>query len=136
MDPDTCKPQDIQLGKAAVKWRQQRSKYPSKGPFSGIRAIIHTSEARKAAFARLIHAGKGTVLDEAKPPYKDAKAATHCLAEPKKLPGQKMDFEALAQQRVAVVGPLYMNDFLVSEQTNIDEFIIEEYESYWQNFKP
>ena len=55
------------------RMRQFVSKNPSKGPFSGIRAIIHTSEHRKGAFQRLIWAGKGVVIEDAKPPYVDAK---------------------------------------------------------------
>ena len=53
--------------------RQFISKNPNKGPFTGFRAIIHTSDTRKGAFARLILAGKGVVIENAKPPYIDAK---------------------------------------------------------------
>ena len=62
-----------QLAKTAFRLRQFISKNPSKGPFTGFRAIIHTSETRKGAFARLILAGKGVVIENAKPPYVDAK---------------------------------------------------------------
>lgn len=104
--------------------------------FTGIRAIIHTSESRKGAFARLILTGKGRVLDEAQPPYKESLGATHCLAELKRLPNTKLDYEALAKHRVAVVGPLYMNEFLITDPTPcVEDFIIEDYKSFWQKHK-
>ena len=62
----------------------------------------------------------------AKAPYVDAKGATHCLAEIKKLPNQKLNFEALAEQRVAVVGPLYINKFLINDPPpSVEEFLID-----------
>ena len=130
------KEQEKHLGMTAHRWRKAISKDPSKGPFSGIRAIIHTNDSRKGAFARLMLAGKGIVIQDAKPPYKDAKGATHCLAEPKKLPNQKMDFEALAQQRVAVVGPLYINEFLITDPPpKVEDFILEDYKSFWNQHR-
>ena len=126
-----------QLAKTAFRLRQFISKNPSKGPFTGFRAIIHTSDTRKGAFARLILAGKGIVIENAKPPYTDAKGATHCMAEPKKLPNQKLNFEALAKQRVAVVGPLYINEFLTTDPPpKVEEFLLEVYKSTWNQFRP
>ena len=62
--------------------------------------------------------------------------ATHCLAEPKKLPNQKLDFEALAKQRVAVVGPVYLNEFLVNDPPpNVGDYVIEEYKKLWEEFR-
>ena len=117
--------------------RQFISKNPNKGPFTGFRAIIHTSDTRKGAFARLILAGKGVVIENAKPPYIDAKGATHCFVELKKLPDQKLNFEALAKQRVAVVGPLYINELLTTDTPpKVEEFLIEEYKSAWNQFRP
>jgi hypothetical protein len=125
-----------QLAKTAFRLRQFISKNPNKGPFTGFRAIIHTSDSRKGAFARLILAGKGVVIENAKPPYVDAKGATHCLAELKKLPNQKLNFEALAKQRVAVVGPLYINEFLTTDPPpKVEEFLVEEYKSAWNQFR-
>ena len=125
-----------QLAKTAFRLRQYISKNPSKGPFTGFRAIIHTSDTRKGAFARLILAGKGVVIENAKPPYNDAKGATHCMAELKKLPNQKLNFEALARKRVAVVGPLYINEFLTTDPPpKVEEFLLEAYKSAWNQFR-
>ena len=118
------------------RWREFISKNPRKGPFSGFQAIIHTNETRKNPFTRLILAGKGVVIENARPPYDDAKGATHCLAEPKKLPNQKLDFEALAKQRVAVVGPLYINEFLVTDPPpKVEDFILDDYRPAWNQFR-
>ena len=87
------------------------------------------------SFSFSILAGKGVVIENARPPYNDAKGATHFLVEPKKFPNQKMDFEALAKQCVAVVRPVYMNEFLVNDPPpNVDDFIIEEYKKVWEEF--
>lgn len=85
----------------------------------------------------MILTGKGKVLDEATPPYKDASGATHCLAECKRLPNQKLDYDALAKQRVAVVSPLYMNEYLITDPApNVEDFLIEDYKPFWQKHKP
>ena len=81
-------------------------------------------------------AGKGVVIENARPPYNDAIGATHCMAELKKLPNQKLNFEALAKQRVAVVGPLYINEFLTKEPPpKFEESLLEEYKSAWNQFR-
>jgi topoisomerase (DNA) II binding protein 1 len=127
-------PQEKQLAAASHRWRLSIN--DKNGAFSGITAIIHTAENRKGAFARLLNLGKGKVLENAKPPYSDAKGATHCLAEPKKLPKISMDFEAMAAQRVAVVGPLYINEFLVADPAPpVDDFILEEYKPFWNKYR-
>ena len=101
--------QEAELASAAFRWRQVISKDPSKGAFSGIRAIIHTIDNRKNAFVRLLRLGLGTVIEAAKPPYADALGATHCLAEPKKLPNQSINYGALAQQ-----GTILLHDHFTS----------------------
>ena len=55
------------------------------GAFSGFCCILHTSNGRAEAFKRLIELGKGRVI-ASRPPYTDHSGATHCLAEPSKLP--------------------------------------------------
>ena len=130
------KDQEKQLAATAFRWRKRIGLDKTKGPFSGIKAIVHTTDARKGAFKRLIVLGKGTVLENVKTPYLDAKGATHCLAEPKKLPSQKLDYEALAKQRVAVVGPLYIHEFLVSGPSpNVEDFILDDYTAHWKKYK-
>ena len=58
------------------------------------------------------------------------------MAELKKLPNQKLNFEALAKQRVAVVGPLYINEFLTTDPPpKVEEFLVEEYKSAWNQFR-
>ena len=124
---------DQQLAKTAFRLRQFISKNPSKGPFTGFRVIIHTSNNREC-FEELILAGKGIVIQNAKlkPPYIDAKGATHCLTI---LPNQKLNFEALARQRVAVVEPLYIYRFLLSrydlylDPPKLEEYLLEVYKS-------
>ncbi len=128
--------QELLLAKASYRWRVELAKEASKGVFSGFQAIIHTSDSRKNSFSRLLSLGHGRVLDQARPPYSDAKGATHCLAEPKKIPKVSMDYKALANQGVAVVGPLYINEYLVADPPpQVDKFIIEEYRPFWEKRK-
>ena len=107
-----------QLAKTAFRLRQFISKNPSKGPFTGFRVIIDTNESREF-FARLILAGKGIVIENAKHPYIDAKGATHCLTVINKLSKRKLYYEALARQRVAVVEPRYIYDCLMPSKLGI-----------------
>ena len=116
------------LAKTAFRLRQTLEKQTNKGLFTGLRAIIHTTENRKGAFARLILAGKGIVIENVKPPYIDAKEATHCLAELHKLPNQILNFEALAKQQVAVVRTIFLNEFLTTGSSpNVEKFLVDEY---------
>ena len=126
-------PYQLELAQAAFSSRQFINKNPSNGIFTGIRAIVHTNEDRKVAFARLILAGKGVVIENAKPPYMDAKEATHCLAEPKKLPNKHLNFEALAKQQVAVIGSNFLSEFLTTgSPPNIEEFLVDGYKSIYK----
>ena len=78
-------------------------------------------------------AGKGVVIQNAKPPYIDAKEATHCFAEPKKLPNQHLNFEALAKQQVAVVGSNFLSEFLTTgSPPNTEEFLVDGYKSIYK----
>ena len=61
----------------------------------------------------MIFLGKGSVLEDVFPPYRNVPEATHCIAEPKKLPNIAIDFDAMARQRIAVVGPLYLNEYII-----------------------
>ena len=81
------------LAQTAFSLRQFINENPSKGLFTGIRAIIHTNKTREGAFARLILAGKGVVIENAKPLYIDAKEATHCFAEPQKWPNKYLNLK-------------------------------------------
>ena len=78
--------------------------------------------------------GGGEVIDSARPPYSDVRDATHVLAEPNKMPNVSMDYKALAARGVAVVGPVFMNEFLVSDPApKVEDFLLEEYKSFWAN---
>ena len=121
---------------ASYRWRRVVSQNPNKGPFSGVKAIIHSTDSRKGAFARMIILGKGTVLEDVYPPYREAPEATHCIAEPKKLPNVSIDFDAMARQRIAVVGPLYLNEFIIQDpMPNIEENLLDEYKTFWTKYK-
>ena len=121
---------------ASFRWRKVVSNNPNKGPFSGMKAIIHSTDSRKGAFARMILLGKGIVLEDVYPPYNNVPEATHCIAEPKKLPNVSIDFDAMAQQRIAVVGPLYLNEYIIQVPLpNVEESLLDEYKPYWKKYK-
>jgi len=80
--------------------------------------------------------GKGKVISKAVPPYRECHGATHCIAEISKIPNVKIDYERLAAKRVAVVGPFYINEFLISyPPPKVDEHILPEYQNYWAKAK-
>ena len=128
------------LSAASHRWRVARAKSIAKcatgrvGAFTGIKAVLHTSKSRANAFRNLLTLGGGEVLDTARPPYSDLRDATHVLAEPNKMPGVSLDYKALAARGVAVVGPVFMNEFLVSDPApRVEDFLLEEYKSFWAN---
>ena len=126
---------EVKLAKASHRLRM-RKQNGFKPVFDGIKAIIHTSEQRKASFKKLLELGGGKVIDNSqkvKPPYSDPKDATHCIAEPTKLPKQSIDYKALAIRGVAVVNPLYINEFLANDPPpHADNFLIDEFKPYWK----
>lgn len=128
LSPDSL---EHSFAKASFRWRRVVQSGEKEGAFSGIRAILHTSAPRKESFARLLQHGKGTVVS-VDAPYTDPEGATHCLAEPNKLPKVRMDYKSLAQNGVAVVGPLYLNEFVVTDPPpRVDAFLISEFKKFW-----
>ena len=132
---DLSSDQEVKLAKASCRLRMRR--HNGLDPvFSGFKAIIHTNEQRKLSFKRLLEFGGGKVINSeqhVKPPYSDPKDATHCIAEPKKLPKQSIDFMALANKGVAVVSPLYINEFLASDPSPcVDNYLLEEFVPFWK----
>ncbi len=95
---------------------------------------MHSSKpARVESFARLIELGGGKVVD-AQPPFADPKGATHCLLE--KGCGGSADYGALASHGVAVVTPVYLNAYLVSDPPpKVDEYLPEDYKPFWAKRK-
>ena len=83
--------------------------------------------------------GGAKILDSShkiKPPYSDPKDATHCIAEPSKLPKLSIDYEALAMRGVAVVNPVYINEFLANDPPpNVENHLIEDFRPYWNKRK-
>ena len=126
---------EVKLAKASHRLRAKREKGLDL-VFSGIKAIIHTSDQRKASFKKLLELGGGQVLDNSnkvRPPYSDSKDATHCIAEPNKLPKVSIDYKALAMRGVAVVNPVYINEFLANDPPPcVDNHLIEEFKQYWK----
>ena len=101
-----------------------------------MKAIIHSTDSRKGAFARMIFLGKGSVLEDVYPPYRNVPEATHCIAEPKKLPNVSIDFDAMARQRIAVVGPLYLNEYIIQDPLpDVEDSLLEEYKPFWKKYK-
>ena len=115
------------LAAAAFKWRVEVQSGRSKGALEGIRAIVHSNN--RESFCRLVNMGGGRVV-EAEPPYLDPKGATHCLYE--NVPNVSVDFKALAANGVAVVGPVFINNYLVSEtRPKIEDCLVAEFKPFW-----
>ena len=134
--PATANPLEQKLAAASFRWRKVIEKDPQRGPFEGVRAIIHTSQPRTDAFSRLIECGKGSVVVGVKPPYKETYGATHCIAELGKLPRTMIDFAGFAAKGVAVVGPTYVNDYLLSDPPpKVEGHLIDEFKPFWSKRK-
>ena len=59
---------DYRLAEAASKGREKRcAGHPP--PFNGMKVIVHTGDARRTSFQRLLELGGAQVLYDAKPPF-------------------------------------------------------------------
>ena len=84
---------------------------------------------------RLIKAGKGEILS-VKSPYSGNTGATHLLTETKYLVGSQVDYVSLAKQGIPVLKPIYLNDFLVSDQApDLERFLLDVYKPHWEAIK-
>lgn len=120
---------------AGYRWRIKLALEKRQGAYSGIKAILHTSKPRSEAFKRLLLMGDAEVLDVI-PPYSDPQGATHCFAEMARMKGVSVDFQALANRGVAMVGPLFINEFLTSETPpKVEDYLVEEFQAYWNKSK-
>ncbi|XP_040581730.1 DNA topoisomerase 2-binding protein 1-A [Lepeophtheirus salmonis] len=120
-----------QLATASYRWRIKIGD-KRKGAFEGIVAIIHTTPKRREAFQRLIEFGGGRVITPS-PPYLDPEDATHCLAEPSKVPKSKIDYSSLASRGIAVVNPLFINEYIINDPPPpVENYLIEEFKPLWE----
>ncbi|XP_071748981.1 DNA topoisomerase 2-binding protein 1-A [Lepeophtheirus salmonis] len=119
------------LASASYRWRHKIGS-KRKGAFEGIVAIIHTTPKRREAFQRLIEFGGGKVITP-NPPYYEPEDATHCFAEPVKVPKYKIDYESLATRGIAVVEPIFINEFLINDPPPpVETYLIDEFKAYWK----
>jgi len=124
---------EYKLASAARKWRNGST--GAEGAFSGMRFILHMPENKKGPFSRLVKAGGGEVLS-AKTPYSNTPGATHLLTETRYIGEGQIDFSGLATRGVPVMKPIYLNDFLTSDQPpNVELFLLDEFKSHWESKK-
>jgi len=119
---------DWKLATAARKWRLDEG-----GAFDGMKFILNMQGSKLGAFHRLIQAGGGELLN-VQSPFTACQGATHLLSEPKLAVG--MDFNSLALKGVPVLKPIYVNDFLTSDNPpSLDDFLIEDFKPFWEKRK-
>jgi len=122
------------LAKAAFRWRVNKGR--GKPPvFSGIKAAVHAADPRKSAFKKLLELGGAEVLHKALPPFSNLKEATHIIAEPHKLPKVSVDYESLAIHGIAVVAPMYINEYLVADQDakpKVEDHLVDQFKPHWE----
>ena len=106
-------------------------------------------QPRVESFSRLVSLGGGKVV-KAEPPYSDPKDANHCLYEkvsnvfvdfkarkeyevqPLRTSINPVSLQALAANGVAVVGPVFINDYLVSDtKPKVEDCLVEDFKTYW-----
>ena len=80
-------------------------------------------------------AGGGEVLS-AKTPYSNTPGSTHLLTQTRYVGQGQIDFSGLATRGVLVMKPIYLNDFLTSDQPpNVELFLLDEFKSHWESKK-
>ena len=130
--PEDASLKEQKLAAASFRWRKNLQKDHHPRPFEGIRAILHTSPTRTEAFSRLLHSGKGSVVVDEKPPYKEPTGATHVIVEFDKQPRSVIDFVGLAARRVAVISQYFIGDILLSElPPKVDDYLVDEFKPFW-----
>ena len=56
---------------------------------------------------------------------------THMVAQPEKV-RVSVDYESLAQRGVAVVSPIYINEYLIADpRPQVDTFLVEPFKAHW-----
>jgi len=124
---------EFKLASAARKWRKNACE--SEGAFNGMKFILHMPENKKGPFSRLVQAGGGEVL-VAKTPYSNTSGATHLLTETRYIGQGQIDMAGLANRGVPVLKPIYLNDFLTSDQPPVlDMHLLDEFKSHWDSKK-
>jgi len=104
-------------------------------PFVGMQIVLVMPAEKKTKFERLVLAGGGQVV-VGRSPYSNTKELTHILTETRYLGKEKVDFAGLANRGVPVMGPLFLNDFLVSvEPPTLEKFLLEEFKEHWAKGK-
>lgn len=119
------------LARAAFYWREkimrssENQEDPcSYGAFTGYTVILRMSEKFIPSFKNVVTAGKGSVVDLL-PPYSADRltGVTHCFVDVKKCPLDKDDLAVLKSCGVQVFAHMYMNAFLLSNDTaNLETF--------------
>ncbi|XP_027237421.2 DNA topoisomerase 2-binding protein 1 isoform X2 [Penaeus vannamei] len=108
---------ETKLATAAHRWRLAIQDMPAgdarRGAFCHMRALVHSSKERTAAFIRLIQAGGGEIV-LGKPPYKDVTDVTHFFVEANKNPA-KFDLAKFAADQVPCLAPVFLNEYLVKD---------------------
>eukprot|EP00092_Neocalanus_flemingeri_P010154 GFUD01010944.1.p1 GENE.GFUD01010944.1~~GFUD01010944.1.p1 ORF type:complete len:1552 (+),score=561.52 GFUD01010944.1:76-4731(+) len=124
---------EFKLASAARKWRNEAG--GAEGAFNGMRFILHMPENKKGPFSRLVKSGGGEVL-VAKTPYSNTPGASHLLTETRYIGEGQIDFAGLANRGVPVMKPIYLNDFLTSDQPPaLEQYLLDEFKTHWDSKK-
>ncbi|CAG9576231.1 unnamed protein product [Danaus chrysippus] len=100
------------LAQAAHRWRAAR-KAGGRGPFDGMRAVLHVPAARKRLLARLLEAGDGIALDD-EPPYSEVNV-TVCFADLKRYPLSERDSSWFISRGTPVCPPVLLSSYLTED---------------------
>jgi len=123
---------ESKLAAAARRWR---SKGRGCEAFAGMVMVLVMPSGKKEQFQRLVQAGGGEVVP-GRPPYSNTKGITHLLTEARYLGKDKVDYAGLASKGVPVMKPIYLNDFLTSEEPpSLESFLLEEFKEHWEKKK-
>ena len=80
-------------------------------------------------------AGGGEVLT-ARTPYSSTSGATHLLTETRYAGEGQIDYAGLASRGIPVLKPIYLNDFLISnEAPPLEGHLLEDFKSHWDSKK-
>jgi len=119
--------QEATVAAAAHRWRQQRCRGISNGPFSDMKAILHVKD-KSGAFQRLLEAGGGQVVERSVPSSIDGKINI-CIVDPKQT--SSIDMAFLAANGIHCVPFVYLNTVLTSVQKpNWKDSVIPEFLPY------
>uniref|UniRef100_A0A2H8TDB5 DNA topoisomerase 2-binding protein 1 n=2 Tax=Melanaphis sacchari TaxID=742174 RepID=A0A2H8TDB5_9HEMI len=115
---------------AGYRWRS-KIRSGKAAAFSGMKAVLMTSENRYQALTRLIQAGGGTILDK-----KELLQSTHCIVD-QGFGNIPVPLNEIAVKGILLLPAPFLADFLIKDPSpDPKKCLIPEYQAFYNRLAP